>query len=227
MVFLHLNFTITKAFDLKLVEHSLSKNADQWIFEGFCVFKLMSKVITFSRFFPKNHIRAGEPTYFVEKIWSGLNDRIFDGFYKTELSDHWVTYQKMFRENTVPLPKFHTIRKGNRWKVGDKFSPRVWSGLPRRSKQITFAPDIEIVKIWDFEIRNEYSISDILVNKIIFATNDFIDFAELGNQSKLAEIAENDGLSIADFCSWFELNDREKIKDFQGQILCWNKDIEY
>ena len=44
MVFLHLNFTITKAFDLKLVEHSLSKNADQWIFEGFCVFKIMANI---------------------------------------------------------------------------------------------------------------------------------------------------------------------------------------
>lgn len=197
---------------------SLDRFTFQRIFEGIFIFKLMSKVITFSSFFPKHHIRAGEPTYFVEKIWEATKTQnLIDG------KDLDIEYLNFSRHEYAP--KFHTIRKGNRWKVGDKFSPRVWSASP--SKQITFAPDIEIVKIWDFEIRNEYSISDILVNKIIFATNDFIDFTELGSQSKLAEIAENDGLSIEDFCSWFELNDREKIKDFQGQILCWNKDIEY
>lgn len=32
----------------------------------------MSRVITFSRFFPKTHPKAGNPTFFVEKFWKGL-----------------------------------------------------------------------------------------------------------------------------------------------------------
>lgn len=45
--------------------------------------------------------------------------------------------------------KEHTIRKGKRWKVGDKFSPRIWSGKPYKSKQIILAPDTEIKQVFD------------------------------------------------------------------------------
>lgn len=93
-----------------------------------------------SRQFPKGHIRQGEDTNFVEKIWSGLNDSNLDNFYKTELSGYWANYQKMLQTNTVPLPKFHIIQKGNRWKVGDMASLRVWRDTPHRNfnKQIEF-----------------------------------------------------------------------------------------
>ena len=36
----------------------------------------MSKVITFSRYFPSYHPRKGEPTFFVEKIHWGLIDLV-------------------------------------------------------------------------------------------------------------------------------------------------------
>jgi hypothetical protein len=32
----------------------------------------MAKVRTFSRFFPKGHPKSGQPTFFVEKFWKGL-----------------------------------------------------------------------------------------------------------------------------------------------------------
>lgn len=32
----------------------------------------MSKVRTFSRYFPKGHPKEGQPTFFVEKFWKGL-----------------------------------------------------------------------------------------------------------------------------------------------------------
>ena len=104
--------------------------------------------------------------------------------------------------------KNHTIRAGQHWKVGDTFSPRIWSGKPYTSKQVIICPDIEIVKIFKFEI----------INRQIFidgkGTYDF------------EKIARNDGLSEADFCDWFCLSSAKK-KDFVGQIICWNKHIEY
>lgn len=93
--------------------------------------------------------------------------------------------------------KHHTIRNGNRWKVGDKFSPRVWSGKPYASKQIAIAPDIEIKKIWDFEIKDaEYYLNGKALS--------------LGD---LKIVAENDGLTVDELECWFN------VKEFSGQIM--------
>src|SRR3989304_2910881 len=105
----------------------------------------MARIITFSTTFPSYHPRRGELTYFREKLLIGFGLSGYDmkSFpitldYKSEKEWWWA--------------KYHTIRAGNRWKVGDMFSPRVWSGKPYNSKQIIIAPDIEVMKIWDFEI---------------------------------------------------------------------------
>lgn len=80
----------------------------------------MSKVITFSRYFPKGHPRAGEETYFVEQIYNSI----------FSLND-WSDAPEQDEDYIIPLNldiigiKHHTIRAGNRWKVGDKFSPQV------------------------------------------------------------------------------------------------------
>lgn len=85
----------------------------------------MSKVITFSRIFPAHHPKAGQPTYFVEKL--------ITSFDQTQLG-----FEQILKFPASPLgqivdlkifdscqPKHHTIRAGHRFKVGDKFSPRV------------------------------------------------------------------------------------------------------
>src|SRR6185312_11465979 len=110
----------------------------------------MSKVLTFSRTFPAYHARAGEPTYFVEKIWKFLWDNEKSNY--NPVREYFQCYDEVFPVNYEDekenihhhAPKVHTIRAGHRWKVGDKFSPRVWSGKTYCSKQITIAPDIEI-----------------------------------------------------------------------------------
>jgi hypothetical protein len=103
-------------------------------------------------------------------------------------------------------PKSHTIRQGHRFKPGDKFSPRVWSGKPYRSKQIIIAPDIEVVKTWDFELGN---MGNYLLNSKIIP----IDLLKI--------IAKNDGFSeLDDFECWFK-------NDFDGQVICWNPNINY
>lgn len=182
----------------------------------------MSRVITFSRTYPSYHPKAGQPTYFVEKmhynIWSIIPDK-------------WLDAQSMIYGLNKHLPraivfgfieslemelyfkdieKSHTIRAGHRWKVGDWFSPRVWSGEPYNSKQIRIAPDIQIPKIWDFDISG--SDGKFFIDQSPFTSRGIF----------VNELAKNDGLTTEDFKAWFK-----HPKSFQGQIICWNENIEY
>lgn len=161
----------------------------------------MSKVITFSRFFPSYHPRKGKPTFFVEKILNSVYN---------PKSIHDIPFEVQQIINQLVLldreEKHHTIRFGHRWKAGDKFSPRVWSDKPYRSKQITFAPDIEIKKVWD----------------IHFDEGGVIDINGFYTEVEYETIATNDGLSFKDFHFWFPIG-----KPFTGQIICWNENIEY
>lgn len=169
----------------------------------------MSRVITFSQVFPAYHPKKGEKTYFVEKIWKGLYDAEPSNY--IPFHGYWQRYEETFPWQYLNsnihqhAPKWHTIRSGHRWKVGDTFSPRVWSGKPYCSKQITIAPDIEIVKIWDFEIDN-----DIRVNgKHMFAHD-------------VQKLANNDGLTSEELMQWFKFP-----APFSGQVICWNLNLEY
>lgn len=173
----------------------------------------MSRVMIISRFFPSYHPRKGEPTYFVEKIWKGFMDETM-GLPKP-FHNYVDNYTKLLNAiKPIDLmakywevePKYHTIRAGNRWKVGDKFSPRVWSGKPYASKQITIAPDIEIKKIFEFECKADGT---------FYINNKWIDVTS-------SDIPENDGLSSDNFLNWFPEN-----KPFSGQIICWNENINY
>jgi len=185
----------------------------------------MSKVITFSRFFPSTHPRKGEPTYFVEKVLTSVHPKV--SYHIENIAD--------LVGNNLPLPlsidellnhevwgnckpKFHTIRAGNRWKVGDYFSPRVWSGKPYQSKQIILAPDIEIKKVWDFEIKMAYKElpldydTYIIIDHRFYHTDDEI----------MKQLSQNDGLSLAELLQWFKYP-----KEFRGQILCWSNEVNY
>jgi len=163
----------------------------------------MSKVITFSRVFPAYHPRKGDPTYFVEKLNKSLPFKEY-GIIFSDLIHNDIPFFDIEYFKTCD-PKHHTIRAGNRWKVGDKFSPRVWSGKPYASKQMVIAPDIEIKSIWNISILG----LTIWVNgKVI-------------NSLEYSELAKNDGLTSADLKAWFN-----KIP-FEGQIICWNENIKY
>lgn len=162
----------------------------------------MSKVITFSRYFQKSHPQAGEPTFFVEKILNSLNLTDLNKNPLPDLNDFFIV---------LGDGKHHTIRSGNRFKAGDKFSPRVWSGKPYASKQIAIAPDIEVKKVWDFSIDEKgiYSIN----GKCIDGKTEFI-------------LAKNDGLSTREMVYWF-MPSFPKPKPFQGQIICWSDNVSY
>jgi len=98
------------------------------------------------------------------------------------------------------------MRAGNRWKVGDKFSPRVWSVKAYRSPQLVIGPDIEIKKVWDVEKHHDF-----------FMINGKGLYGE-----QVAELAKNDGLSEMDLRRWFGQYPR-----FEGQIICWADHIDY
>jgi len=148
----------------------------------------MPRVITFSTVFPKGHIRSGEKTYFVEKIQSSMN---------------------LFGLENQFFPKRHTIRASRSFKVGDKFSPRYWSGKPYHSPQISICDDLEVKAVYDIDI---YPTNEIMINGRFFATID---------SEKFTVLANNDGLRPAELKSWFS------SLPFHGQIVCWNDFINY
>lgn len=174
----------------------------------------MSKVITFSRYFPAYHTRKGEPTYFVEQIQNSLISMNWEIDLYKNINPPMKFLESLTKENVGY--KHHTIRAGNRWKVGDKFSPRVWSGKPYNSKQIIIAPDIEVKKVWDVKVeKNHFQDDD---GTIAIVTKIIID--GMHKTENYEKLAANDGLNIDDLCNWF-------YKPMEGQIICWNENITY
>lgn len=172
----------------------------------------MSRVLTFSRTFPAYHPRKGEPTLFVQQIWQSIGLPSAEYYLNFE-NDVWWGYR--MKGN----PKHHTIRAGNRWKVGDKFSPRVWSGKPYASKQIIIAPDIEVKSVQEIKIEVDKDYVCILIDNWPF----FEENKNMVTQIEAFEtLAKNDGLTLQDMKDWFKYP-----KAFTGQIICWNEKLKY
>jgi hypothetical protein len=145
----------------------------------------MAKVITFSKTFPAYHPKAGQPTYFVEKFYNSLFSR-----------NNLMNYPKGLEINESILEmKNHTIRAGERWKKGEYFSPRVWSGKPYNTPQIILAKDSLITDVYDFEISKHAVI--YLNRKPIY------EFC--GEYTGLIKtVAKNDGLEPNELLDWFK-----------------------
>lgn len=162
----------------------------------------MSKVLILSRTFPSYHKRKGEPTHFVEKFLNSLPNN--EGLYEIEdlnpnitkiTEEFWETIEMNYHKLGLKLT---TIRRGNRFKTGDKFSPRVWSGKPYRSKMIKIAKDVVVFKTWEFEIKNGLFYVD-------------------GKVTLPEHISTVDGFKyIDDFLDWFRFPN-----EFKGQVISW------
>lgn len=150
------------------------------------------RVLTFSRQFPDTHPRKGSPTFFVDQILLSLGQTL------RTIPDHVKPLVNDFYMLGGTGIKFHTIRAGNRWIVGDMFSARVWSGLPYRSKQVEFA-QLEVKEVMPFTIQT----------KRAFKLNGVMQ-----DYANVCRIAANDGLSVDDFECWFPDN-------FEGQVISW------
>lgn len=174
------------------------------------------KVLTVSRTFPAYHPRRGEPTYFVEKILKAMEDAYPDQYGTLVYEAGEALGYKYADECLIAVdsvqPKLHTIRAGNRWKVGDMASLRYWSGRPYNSKQIEFA-QVEIKKVWLIEINGG----------VIYINNNY--GAPISTWSHwFKSIAANDGLSVDDLKAWFKMPVK---KPFIGQIICWSDKVNY
>lgn len=182
----------------------------------------MARVITFSTTFPEYHPKFGQETEFIFKLWNS-----FKGLGYEISPVQWAAVMTItpgalqMRESSYDylLPKHHTFRLGNRWKVGDKFSPRVWSGKPYNSKQIVIGPDIEIKKVWDVELTPALWWDECKVT---------LNGKSIDNKEFL-RMASNDGLTASDLLLWLagpKMADSRR-KPFNGQIICWNENVNY
>lgn len=172
----------------------------------------MAKIRTLSRHFMANHIRKGEPTYFVEKLIESIGVEHMKSYLEMNPNDS-LEQRKEFigslNYSTILDPKHHTIRMGRHFNPIDELTLAVWSGKPYRSKQ---------VKLWTGEIR-AIDIEIQIVNghiRIYKIDSDAI------REIYLPTLAKNDGLTTRDFIEWFALPEGKH----EAQILCWG-DAEY
>ncbi len=189
----------------------------------------MSHVITFSTKFPSYHPRAGQGTNFTEKILEELavpykSENYLQtllGLNTINLAKGKLSYEDICNFwkslNDISEKKSHTIRAGKRFKQGDFFSPRIWFRTPYDSPQLIFWYDIQIKKTWDFDVQG----TD-------FSLNGKFEYALTGEGFDFSLLEKNDGLGPTELFDWICDNPSyKKSKEFHGQILCWNENIEY
>ena len=180
----------------------------------------MAKVITFSRNFPATHPKAGLPTLFVEKIlkcWveTGIISLSKASEVGRNLNIDSIQYIDDARQYFKLIePKLHTIRAGKSRKVGEKFSPRVWTGKPYASKQLEIAPEMEWKTVLDFDIEIKKDYITVLIDGQLFYEERGVFCTQVG---ALTDLAKNDGLGLDDFKAWFGWCKQS----FEGQLLSW------
>lgn len=157
----------------------------------------------------------GKPTYFVEKIHSGLlqND-LLQGF---DLgSDHNFDLDKLCSCE----PKLHTLRDdvNDRWKAGNKIDFFINC---RQKDMFRFAPVLPVVSVQKVTIK--YHTNTFLVHidgKLFFFGNRDFTVNEFENYQGMRQLAQNDGFdTIEDFFTYFN-------EDFTGKIIHWT-DLRY
>ena len=150
-------------------------------------------VITLSRSFLTKHSKAGEPTNFRDAFNAG---QVFN----------------RGSECTYLRPKLHTIRANyllwekriKEVQEGKAFlSVRQWTGKPYRSKQVEIArlTAANGVGIQKARIMPE-------ANFMVAIDEDYEKY--LCTPEEIQGLANNDGLSLADWCDWFRGYDLSK-----------------
>ena len=165
---------------------------------------MKTHVLILSKTFPATHPKAGQPTYFNQKLMRA----VYRDFCDIDVVDReWI--KPSVRDRFIPA-KLHTIR-GNyeRWKkIIDEvrsgeaiLSVRQWTGKPYNSKQeeiqrFTNRDYISVQKlVWEEEcpMSKEYTLR--------------IDGEFFDNYTMLAN---NDGLSLEDWRAWFAKEDKSQ-----------------
>lgn len=157
---------------------------------------------------------AGQPNYFVEKIWTGL---ISSGISSREEALYYSSNGARFHALGGHTPKLHTIRTGNRWRPGMKIHPVINN---RTKNRFQFAPAIECVSVQEIAIEEKImTVYDCIKLKDGRVYTVKVDGKYLP-MYRITELAVNDGFeSIEQFFAYFN-------KDFHGQIVHWT-DLTY
>jgi hypothetical protein len=170
-------------------------------------------VLMVSRVFPKSHPRAGEETFFQQKIYASMHPNLC----AVGTPENPIKYP--IKILLRPEPKIHTIRGSyDLWKKrADKInageavlSLRQWSGEPYKSKQKEF---LQLEKVG---IQHAKILTGSIAPGFPKGTATFID----GDARNIHEVAKNDGLSVDDFCKWFK-------KDFEGCVIHFTQNFRY
>lgn len=170
--------------------------------------------------------QAGQPNYFVEKIWSGLLEIDCD-FYSDYLHPDGrpdliksPSFYKDFK------PKLHTIRedKNDRWKAGMDIHMVINN---RTKNRFQFAPVLKCVSVQEIEIKYTKSSNNtplIYVGIESQKTKGYMLCLDTYNpESKsssfglIDKLAINDGFdSVEDFFAYFNT-------DFSGKLIHWTE----
>nr|WP_294897781.1 hypothetical protein [uncultured Pedobacter sp.] len=164
----------------------------------------------------------GKPNYFIEKIWEGfLQAGISEEIYHQYQMDHAEKLGQMwgFPDERLQSPKLHSIRKGNRWKAGDKIHFVINN---RTKNRFQFAPIVPVVSTQEFEIKwvenpkyKERYKPEIYIDGKLFFSDYFTS-----ERKELERLSQNDGFEEGyDVCYYFN-------KNFKGQIIHWT-DLKY
>lgn len=167
---------------------------------------MKTHVLIVSRTFPKTHKRAGEETYFPDKIL--YQQKLKEGYETPCLicSHHYETSGKC-KKCFDPF-KIHTIRSN--YELWDKrikevqegkaiLSLRYWLGKPYDSKQVEFC-------------RLDKD-SDVGIQLLQFSASGLIGMIRIDEkygQYHLDLLSKNDSLSLEDFKDWFKGYDLSK-----------------
>lgn len=144
-------------------------------------------VITLSKVFPATHPRKGEPTGFRDKFLAAIK----------QLEGEWWKLHTIRANYTLWAKRIAEVQRGEA-----VLSVRQWSGVPYCSKQI------EIARLTKDDGVGIQKLELELADKMFRAYHPRID--EGKSYTSLAQLANNDGLSLGDWAWWFRNYDHSK-----------------
>ena len=167
---------------------------------------------------------AGQPNYFIEKIWSGLkfdDPREWSILHSCYLRECKLKTGKEWGNEHPNIarsyhPKLHTIRKdsGNRWKPGMDIHFVINN---RTKNRFQFAPIIPCESIQKIEIRHESRWKGVLINGWPFYEENELYYTQ---REAMNTLALNDGFpTVEAFFDYFN-------EDFEGKLIHWT-DLKY
>lgn len=176
----------------------------------------------------------GKPTYFPEKILSGMLKE-FENKSNPEFKntpEFIYDYGEFVGYHSVDValeiidkskPKLHTIRedKKNRWQVGYLIDFYINT---RKVNMFQFAPRVNVQSIQDIEIvwsGGSINVISIYIDDECFVANYNPEYnSSTQRQNRMELLAQNDGFdSVEDFMNYFNT-------DFKGKLIHWT-DLKY